>query len=106
MATGTHIHQQTKSGQTKSGVSETINYVKDFFSTGSQSAGQRGMQAGVSAMIARTALRRLPPPLNLIAPAVVEKIILKYGVEEGREILLKSLRWVKKVTDEEPATAS
>jgi hypothetical protein len=60
------------------------------------------MELGVGAVLARTALKRLPVPLNFIAPLVVERVLMKHGVEEGRELLLKGLRWVKNATDEKP----
>jgi hypothetical protein len=80
----------------KNSISDTFSFVKGLVSPGKQSLG--GM--GVSALLARTALKRLPAPLNFVVPLVVEKVILKHGVPEGREILLKGLRWVKKATDE------
>lgn len=57
---------------------------------------------GVNAILAKTALRRLPPPLNFVVPLVVKNVIVKHGVPEGRELLLKGLRWVKKNTEEKP----
>ena len=80
----------------------TLDYVKNLFSSGSSSGNSKNVQMGVRAVLAQTALRRLPPPLNMVLPMVVEKVILKYGVTEGKEVLLKGLHWVKKVTDEKP----
>ncbi|HEV7378341.1 MAG TPA: hypothetical protein VGN64_00995, partial [Dyadobacter sp.] len=54
-------------------------YVKDLMTSGPDGIAGKGMELGVGAMLARTALKRLPPPLNLIAPVVAEKVILKYG---------------------------
>lgn len=84
--------------------SESYSFVNSLVASGKQAlGGGKGLQMGVHTLIARTALKRLPPPLNFVVPMVVEKVILKHGVSEGREVLLKGLRWVKKVTDE-PAT--
>ena len=78
------------------------SYVKDLFSaTAPGGLAGKGIEMGVGAALAKTVLKRLPVPLNFIAPILVEKVILKHGVEEGREILLKGLRWIKKATDEE-----
>lgn len=79
------------------------SYVKDLFSA--QAPGGiagKGIEIGLGAALSKTVLRRLPMPFNFIAPLVVEKIIMKHGVEEGREILIKGLKWVKKATDEKP----
>ncbi|WP_031526880.1 hypothetical protein [Dyadobacter crusticola] len=89
-----------KSGKPASG---TFSFVDSLVSSGKQALGGKGLQMGVHTLIGRTALKRLPPPLNFVVPMVVERVILKHGVNEGREMLLKGLRWVKKVTDE-PAT--
>jgi hypothetical protein len=81
-------------------VTGTISYIKDLLTAGPQGATGKGMELGVGAVLARTALKRLPVPLNFIAPLVVERVLMKHGVEEGRELLLKGLRWVKNATDE------
>jgi hypothetical protein len=85
-------------------LSGAISYMKDLLTAGPQGVTGKGVELGVGAVLARTVLKRLPVPLNFIAPLVVEKILMKHGVEEGRELLLKGLRWVKKATDEEPAS--
>lgn len=77
-----------------------------MLAAGAPGAAGQGLGIGVGAVLARTALKRLPAPLNFVVPMVVEKVILKHGVEEGRELLLKGLRWVKKATDETPEAAS
>ncbi|WAC12294.1 hypothetical protein [Dyadobacter pollutisoli] len=87
-------------------VSGTITYIKDLLTAGPQGVTGKGMELGVGAVLARTALGRLPVPLNFLAPLVVEKVLMKHGVEEGRELLLKWLRWIKKATDEEPVTTA
>jgi hypothetical protein len=84
--------------------SNTVNYIKDLLTAGPQGATGKGMELGIGAVLARTALKRLPVPLNFVAPMIAEKVIMKYGVEEGRELLLKGLRWVKKATDEKPVS--
>ncbi|MCE6990254.1 hypothetical protein [Dyadobacter sp. CY323] len=89
----------------KSATSSPMNYVKDIFAGSTEKSGSE-IASGVRNMLSKTLLKGLPAPLNLIAPVIVEKVIMKYGVEEGREVLLKGLRWVKKVTDEKPGLAS
>ncbi|MHA4738480.1 hypothetical protein [Dyadobacter sp. MSC1_007] len=90
----------------KSSIVGSFNYLKDLMTAGPEGPAGRGVEMGLSAVLARTALKRLPPPFNLVAPLLVERVLMKHGVEEGRELLLKGLRWVKKATDEKPATAS
>ncbi|GLU54815.1 hypothetical protein [Dyadobacter frigoris] len=76
-------------------------YVRDLFMVSAPGGlAGKGIEMGVGAALAKTVLKRLPVPLNFIAPIIIEKVILKHGVEEGREVLLKGLRWVKKATDE------
>ena len=78
------------------------NKVKDFLSNGLDGSIGKGLETGVSSILTKTILRRLPGPLGFVAPIIVEKVIMKYGAKEGRNILLKGLKWVKKVTDEDP----
>lgn len=61
-----------------------------------------GLQLGLNAVLAKTALRGLPTPLNILVPHVIENVALNYTEKNGRDWLIKALRWVKKVTDEEP----
>ncbi|NIJ53327.1 hypothetical protein [Dyadobacter arcticus] len=79
-------------------IADTIGQIRSFFAANPSN----GMQLGVSAL-SKTVMRRLPAPLNLIPAVAIEKVILNYAVPEGRELLLRGLRWVKKATDEEPA---
>lgn len=92
----------TKSQKIKETVSETVDYFKDLMAAGPEGIAGRGMEIGLGALLGRTALRRLPTPFNLIAPLLIEKVIMKHGVEEGRELLLKGLYWIKNATDEKP----
>jgi hypothetical protein len=85
-------------------IRNATNYIKELASTGTDSVVGKGLEMGVGAVLAKTVLRRLPVPLNFIAPLVAEKIILKHGVEGGREVLLKGLRWVQSVTEEKDKT--
>lgn len=94
------------SNKLKASIAGPFDYVKDLLTAGPDGPAARGVEMGLSAVLARTALKRLPVPFNLVAPLVVERVLMKHGVEEGREILLKGLRWVKKVTDEKPVPAS
>jgi hypothetical protein len=81
----------------------TVNYVRDLLTAGPDGVAGKGFELGVGAVLARTALKGLPAPLNFLAPLIAEKVIMKHGVEGGRELLLVGLRWLKKVTDEKPA---
>jgi hypothetical protein len=85
-----------------SGLKVATEYVRELLVAGPEGAVGKGMELGVGAMLARTFLKRLPVPFNFIVPLVTEKVIMKHGVETGREVLLKGLRWVKKATAERP----
>lgn len=61
-----------------------------------------GLQLGLNAVLAKTALRSLPTPLNIILPHIIENVAFNYTEKNGRDWLIKGLRWIKKVTDEEP----
>jgi hypothetical protein len=41
-----------------------------------------------------------------VVPLIVKNVIVKHGVPEGRELLLKGLRWVKRNTDEKPVNVA
>ncbi|MBO9612236.1 MAG: hypothetical protein J7619_06045 [Dyadobacter sp.] len=92
----------TKSQKKKGTASQTVDYFKDLMAAGPEGIAGRGVEIGLGALLGRTALRRLPTPFNLLAPLLIEKVIMKHGVEEGRELLLKGLYWVKNATDEKP----
>ena len=96
------IGAPTKSQKMKETVSETVDYFKELMAAGPDGIAGRSMEIGLGALLGRTALRRLPAPFNLIAPLLIEKFIMKHGVEEGRELLLRGLYWVKNATDEKP----
>lgn len=85
-------------------IENTVNFVKNMFLSGPQSTSGKGIEMGVNALLGRTLLKRLPPPLNIVVPLVVKNVIIKHGVPEGRELLLKGLKWVKKQTDEKPTS--
>ena len=107
MESATYISHEAGPGKkaAKSSTGNPLNFVKDIIGGNSGSSGSE-IANGVRTVLSKTLLKSLPAPLNLIAPVIVEKVIMKYGVEEGREVLLKGLRWVKKVTDEKPEVAS
>ena len=87
-------------------IESTVDYVKNMFFSGSASGSGKGIEMGVNAILAKTVLRRLPPPLNFVVPLIVKKVIVKHGVPEGRELLLKGLRWVKKNTEDKPVNVA
>ena len=91
--------------QYKSSLAEAVTYAKQLLTAGPEGAVGKGIELGVGAALAKTVLRRLPAPLNFVVPYVAEKMIMKHGVEAGREVLLKGLKWVKKATDEKPFPA-
>ncbi|WP_026628302.1 hypothetical protein [Dyadobacter alkalitolerans] len=92
--------------ETSTPIESTVNYVKNMFLAGPSSSSGKSIEMGVSAILAKTALRRLPPPLNYVVPLIVKNVIVKHGVPEGRELLLKGLRWVKRNTDEKPVNVA
>lgn len=65
----------------------------------------QGVQLGLNAVIARTALRRLPLPLNIVLPHVLQNVAINYTQKNGKDWLIKGLRWVKKITEEKPESA-
>lgn len=75
-------------------------YVKELMASGPDGIAGKGLELGVGAILAKTALKRLPPPLNIVAPVIVEKVILTHGVDAGRDALIAGLKWIKRVTDE------
>lgn len=89
--------------QNKDSLANAATYVKNLLVSGPDGATGKGLELGVGAILAKTVLKRLPVPFNYVVPFVAEKIIMKHGVESGREVLLSGLRWVKKVTDEKPS---
>ena len=86
--------------QGRSNFSIAAGCIKDVMSSGSDGALGKGVELGIGAVLAKTVLKRLPAPLNFVAPLIAEKVIMKYGVDGGREVLLKGLKWVKKATDD------
>ena len=91
---------KTKNQKPGSSLLSIANYAKNLLTTSAPGVAGKGVEIGVGTMLAKTAFKRLPVPLNFLAPIIVEKVILTHGVEEGREILLKGLRWIKEATDE------
>jgi hypothetical protein len=93
---------ETKIKKAEHSLLSASSYIKDLLMTSAPGGvAGKGIELGVGAAIAKTVAKRLPVPLNFLAPIILEKVILKYGVEEGREVILKGLKWVKKATDEE-----
>ena len=91
--------------QDKESIGHTLHtatdYVKDLLMVSAPGGvAGKGIELGVGAVLAKTVLKRLPVPFNFLAPIIIEKVILKHGVEEVWEVLLKGLRWVKAATDD------
>lgn len=89
-------HQQKPGG--------VVNIIKDLLVAGSGTQANTGLKWGVGNVLTRTVLKRLPTPLNFVVPIIAEKLINKDTVDTGRDVLIKGLKWVKKVTDEKPVT--
>ena len=87
----------------KDSLVNAATYVKNLLVSGPEGVTGKGLELGLGAILAKTVLKRLPVPFNYVVPFVAEKVIMKHGVESGREVLLSGLRWVKRVTDEKPA---
>ena len=77
-------------------------FTNRFMGKGKKGLVGRGLQLGVNAILAKTALKGLPTPLNMILPHVIENAALNYTQKNGRDWLIKGLRWVKKITEEDP----
>ncbi|PWJ59271.1 hypothetical protein CLV98_102103 [Dyadobacter jejuensis] len=74
------------------------SYVKDLLTAGPSNSVLQGLELSVSTILGKTLLRRLPTPLNYAVPFVVEKLIAKHAVPQGRDLLIQALRWVKRAT--------
>lgn len=74
----------------------------DLFKNRYQGAMAKGIQAGVTAIMGKTVLRRLPTPLNYVVPHMINNAIVNYTNRHGEKWLIMGLRWLKKVTDEKP----
>lgn len=96
------ILSDSQKSNAKSSVLQNANYLKDLFIEGSKGLGGKSSVTGIGTILTNTAFKSLPAPLRFLAPIVMEKVIIKHGVPQGRELLLKGLRWVKKATDEKP----
>lgn len=82
-----------------------VNFIKELLVAGSAgNATSTGLKWGVGTVLTKTVFRRLPAPLNFVVPIIAEKVITKETIDGGREILLKGLKWVKKVTDDKPVS--
>lgn len=69
--------------------------------TGKKGPVGMGLQLGINAVLARTILKRLPFPFNLFVPHMAQNLAFNYANEYGREGLIKVLRWVRDITEED-----
>lgn len=69
--------------------------------TGEKGPAGLGLQMGINALLARTVLKRLPFPFNLFVPHLAQNLVFNYANEYGREALVKTLEWVRDITEEE-----
>jgi hypothetical protein len=76
----------------------------DLFKNRYQGFAAKGIQAGITALVGKTVFRRLPTPLNYLVPHMVENAIVNYTHRHGEEWLIKGLRWLKEVTEEDSET--
>lgn len=67
-----------------------------------QSIATKGVQMGVNALLAKTVLKKLPLPLNFILPYLAQNYASNYVYDHSEELMIKFLRFVKKITDEKP----
>ncbi len=74
----------------------------DLFKNRYQGVMAKGIQAGVTAIMGKTILRKLPTPLNYIVPHMVNNAIVNYTNRHGEQWLIMGLRWLKDVTEEKP----
>ncbi|MFT4033135.1 MAG: hypothetical protein QM669_12000 [Siphonobacter sp.] len=64
---------------------------------------QLGVARGVDLLLRQTPIGRAAWPIRFIIPFVVKRVASNYVNKTDRtEVLIKSLRWVKRVTDEKP----
>jgi hypothetical protein len=61
-----------------------------------------GIQFGVNTLLSKTAFKRLPGPLSVMVPHVIENVAINYTKTHGRDWLIKGLRWIKNITEEQP----
>ena len=73
--------------------------------TGKKGPAGMGLQLGINAVLARTVLKRLPFPFNLFVPHMAQNLAFNYANEYGRDGLIKVLRWVRDVTEEDHEVA-
>lgn len=78
-------------------------FAGDLFKNRYQGMVAKGIQAGVTTMLGKTVLKKLPTPLNYIVPHMVENAIINFTHRYGEEWLIMGLRWLKDVTEEDPA---
>lgn len=69
--------------------------------TGQKGPAGIGLQMGINALLARTVLKRLPFPFNLFVPHMAQNLAFNYANEYGRGVLIKTLEWVRDITEED-----
>ncbi|GAB3172369.1 hypothetical protein [Telluribacter humicola] len=74
----------------------------DLFKNRYQGVMAKSIQAGVTAVMGKTVLRKLPTPLNYIVPHMINNAIVNYTNRHGEKWLIMGLRWLKDVTEEKP----
>ena len=94
------IEEVTSASETHSAIKSVVNYATQLINAGPSGVAGKGVELGVSTILGKTVLKSLPTPLNFVAPFLIEKVIMKHGVDEGRDLLIKGLKWVKQVTDD------
>lgn len=83
-----------------SAIKSVVNYATQLINAGPSGMAGKGVELGVSTILGKTVLKSLPTPLNFVAPFLIEKVIMKHGVDEGRDLLIKGLKWVKQLTED------
>src|SRR4051812_43753697 len=75
---------KTKNESQRSTDQGVVSRITDLFNGKPESETDRNVKMGIKAVLSNTVLKRLPTPLNVVVPMAVEKVILKYGIPEGR----------------------
>jgi hypothetical protein len=78
------------------------NMFTNPFSKGKKGMMTTGIQMGVNAILGKTILKKLPTPLNIVLPHVIQNVAINYTKQNGRDWLIKGLRWIKDITEEKP----
>ncbi|HEV7350505.1 hypothetical protein [Telluribacter sp.] len=77
-------------------------FMGDLFKNRYQGLAAKGIQAGITAVLGKTVLKKLPTPLNFVVPHMLNNAIVNFTHRHGEKWLIMGLRWLKDVTEEKP----